>query len=45
MTGDATGILRPYRKYLEVLAELHFDRKVRGKLDPQCGTAALGCPG
>ena len=34
MTQDATGILEPFRKYLKVLAELHLDRKLRGKLDP-----------
>src|SRR6516164_2983314 len=34
MTSDATGILEPFRKYLRVLAELHLDRKLRGKLDP-----------
>jgi RNA polymerase sigma-70 factor (ECF subfamily) len=34
MTQDATGILEPFRKYLRVLAELHLDRKLRGKLDP-----------
>ncbi len=26
--------LEPYRKYLTVLAELHLDRRLRGKLDP-----------
>jgi RNA polymerase sigma-70 factor (ECF subfamily) len=34
MTQDATGTLEPFRKYLKVLAELHLDRKLRGKLDP-----------
>jgi DNA-directed RNA polymerase specialized sigma24 family protein len=34
MTQDATEILEPFRKYLKVLAELHLDRKLRGKLDP-----------
>jgi RNA polymerase sigma-70 factor (ECF subfamily) len=34
MTRDATEILEPFRKHLEVLAELHLDRKLRGKLDP-----------
>jgi RNA polymerase sigma-70 factor (ECF subfamily) len=34
MTHDPTEILEPFRKYLEVLAELHLDRKLRGKLDP-----------
>jgi RNA polymerase sigma-70 factor, ECF subfamily len=34
MTPDATGLLEPFRKYLKVLAELHLDRKLRGKLDP-----------
>ena len=34
MTRDATEALEPFRKYLKVLAELHLDRKLRGKLDP-----------
>jgi RNA polymerase sigma-70 factor, ECF subfamily len=34
MTQEATQILEPFRKYLKVLAELHLDRKLRGKLDP-----------
>jgi RNA polymerase sigma-70 factor, ECF subfamily len=34
MTHDASDILEPYRKYLQVLAGLHLDRKLRGKLDP-----------
>jgi len=33
MTRDAAESLEPYRKYLEVLAELHLDRRLRGKLD------------
>jgi RNA polymerase sigma-70 factor (ECF subfamily) len=33
MSRDATEILQPFRKYLKVLAELHLDRKLRGKLD------------
>lgn len=33
MTQDATETLEPFRKYLKVLAELHLDRKLRGKLD------------
>ena len=33
MSRDAAEILEPYRKYLEVLAELHLDRRLRGKLD------------
>ena len=33
MTEDATETLEPFRKYLKVLAELHLDRKLRGKLD------------
>src|SRR5271157_1882914 len=33
MTRDASETLEPFRKYLKVLAELHLDRKLRGKLD------------
>ena len=34
MNRDAVEDLEPFRKYLTVLAELHLDRKLRGKLDP-----------
>ena len=34
MIRDASETLEPFRKYLKVLAELHLDRKLRGKLDP-----------
>jgi RNA polymerase sigma-70 factor (ECF subfamily) len=34
MAPDATDSLEPFRKYLKVLAELHLDRRLRGKLDP-----------
>src|SRR6476620_11419987 len=34
MARDAAAILEPYRKYLGVLAELHLDRRLRGKVDP-----------
>ena len=34
MARDASEILEPFRKYLEVLAGLHLDRRLRGKLDP-----------
>jgi RNA polymerase sigma-70 factor, ECF subfamily len=34
MTQDAADTLEPFRKYLEVLAELHLDRRLSGKLDP-----------
>jgi RNA polymerase sigma-70 factor (ECF subfamily) len=34
MTDDAGQILEPYRKYLTVLAGLHLDRRLQGKLDP-----------
>lgn len=34
MSRDPSGLLEPYRKYLEVLAGLHLDRRLRGKLDP-----------
>ena len=34
MTQDAADALEPFRKYLHLLAELHLDRRLRGKLDP-----------
>jgi RNA polymerase sigma-70 factor, ECF subfamily len=34
MTHDAVDTLEPFRKYLKVLAELHLDRRLRGKLGP-----------
>src|SRR5712691_11475653 len=34
MTRDRGEILEPFRHYLKVLAELHLDRRLRGKLDP-----------
>jgi RNA polymerase sigma-70 factor (ECF subfamily) len=34
MTHDAANALEPFRKYLKVLAELHLDRRLRGKLGP-----------
>jgi hypothetical protein len=33
MTRDPTEILEPFRKYLMLLAGLHLNRKLRGKLD------------
>ena len=33
-TEDAAGTLEPFRQYLKVLAGLHLDRRLRGKLDP-----------
>jgi RNA polymerase sigma-70 factor (ECF subfamily) len=32
MTQDAASTLEPFRKYLKVLAELHLDRRLRGKV-------------
>jgi RNA polymerase sigma-70 factor (ECF subfamily) len=34
MTDDTGDSLEPFRGYLQVLAELHLDRRLRGKLDP-----------
>ncbi len=34
ITQEAERLLEPFRPYLTVLAELHLDRKLRGKLDP-----------
>ena len=34
MTQEAERLLEPFRQYLTVLAELHLDRKLHGKLDP-----------
>ncbi|WP_435011200.1 sigma-70 family RNA polymerase sigma factor [Tundrisphaera lichenicola] len=34
MTRADPETLEPFRKYLKVLAELHLDRRLRGKLDP-----------
>jgi RNA polymerase sigma-70 factor, ECF subfamily len=34
MNEDAEPTLEPFRKYLTLLAELHLDRRLRGKLDP-----------
>jgi RNA polymerase sigma-70 factor, ECF subfamily len=34
ITQEAERLLEPFRQYLTVLAELHLDRKLRGKLDP-----------
>ena len=31
---DATAILEPFRRYLTVLASVHLDPRLRGKLDP-----------
>ena len=33
MNETATDALEPYRRYLKILAELHLDRRLRGKLD------------
>src|SRR4051812_11748349 len=34
MPTDAAAALEPYRPYLTVLAKLHLDARLRGKLDP-----------
>jgi RNA polymerase sigma-70 factor (ECF subfamily) len=33
MTREPGEALEPFRSYLQVLAELHLDRRLRGKLD------------
>jgi RNA polymerase sigma-70 factor (ECF subfamily) len=33
MAEDPAGVLEPFRKYLTVLAGMHLDRRLRGKLD------------
>jgi RNA polymerase sigma-70 factor (ECF subfamily) len=33
MNQSANDALEPYRRYLKILAELHLDRRLRGKLD------------
>ena len=34
MPADASQALEPFRSYLEVLARMHLDARLRGKLDP-----------
>jgi RNA polymerase sigma-70 factor (ECF subfamily) len=34
MPSDAVQALEPFRSYLEVLARVHLDSRLRGKLDP-----------
>jgi RNA polymerase sigma-70 factor, ECF subfamily len=34
MAPSATDLLEPFRKYLTVLASVHLDPRLRGKLDP-----------
>src|SRR4029077_3167215 len=34
MPSDAAQALEPFRSYLEVLARVHLDARLRGKLDP-----------
>jgi hypothetical protein len=34
MTPDPSQALEPFRSYLEVLARVHLDPRLRGKLDP-----------
>jgi RNA polymerase sigma-70 factor (ECF subfamily) len=34
VSHDPADAIEPFRKYLQLLAELHLDRRLRGKLDP-----------
>jgi RNA polymerase sigma-70 factor (ECF subfamily) len=34
LTQDAADVIEPFRKYVHLLAELHLDARLRGKLDP-----------
>src|SRR5215218_6169723 len=34
MPTDAAAVLEPHRRYLTLLAKLHLDGRLRGKLDP-----------
>jgi DNA-directed RNA polymerase specialized sigma24 family protein len=34
MPTDTANVLEPFRSYLEVLARVHLDPRLRGKLDP-----------
>jgi hypothetical protein len=37
MTADSSQALEPFRSYLEVLARVHLDPRLRGKFDPADG--------
>ena len=37
MLSDPSQALEPFRSYLEVLARVHLDPRLRGKLDPADG--------